>query len=316
MPHKYDILVLPPSFAYGGMENPCLTFVTPTLLTGDKSNTSVIAHEIAHSWTGNLVTNSTFEHFWLNEGFTVFTGRKILGRIHGEPARHFTALLRWKELEETVNKIFDPNHNYTKLVPNLSGVDPDDAFSRIPYEKGSTFLWYLEDLVGGPTIFEPFLKAYYKEYAFKSIDSDTFKNYFGQFFANSKEITGIDWDLWLYQPGMPSYKPNFDSRLAEDSWKLAECWKKLSPDSDFLFDGHELDKFAPNQVQEFLGSLLTGGGFQCDKLENMDVLYRFSASSNCEILFLWLRLGLKSRWEPAVVAPFAFLKTWTSFIDF
>ena len=158
-----------------------------------------------------------------------------------------------------------------------------------------TFLWYLEELVGGPALFEPFLKAYYKEYAFKSIDSDTFKNYFGQFFANSKEITDIDWDLWLYQPGMPSYKPKFDSRLAEDSWKLAECWKKWSPDSDFLFDGHELDKFAPNQVQEFLGSLLKGGGLQCDKLENMDVLYRFSGSTNCEILFLWLRLGLKSR---------------------
>ena len=94
---RYDILVLPPSFAYGGMENPCLTFVTPTLLTGDKSNTWVIAHEITHSWTGNLITNSNWEHFWLNEGFTVFTERKIKGRLHGgEPARHFSAILRWR----------------------------------------------------------------------------------------------------------------------------------------------------------------------------------------------------------------------------
>ena len=94
----YDVLVLPPSFPFGGMENPCLTFATPTLLSGDKSNADVIAHEIAHSWTGNLVTNVNFEHFWLNEGFTVFTERKIVGRMHGEPARHFSAILRWKDL--------------------------------------------------------------------------------------------------------------------------------------------------------------------------------------------------------------------------
>ena len=114
----YDILVLPPSFPFGGMENPCLTFATPTLLSGDKSNADVIAHEIAHSWTGNLVTNFNFEHFWLNEGFTVFTERKIVGRMHGEPSRHFSAILKWKELAETVNvkKIsFSQAENYNLL---------------------------------------------------------------------------------------------------------------------------------------------------------------------------------------------------------
>merc|ERR1711942_252379 len=115
----YDILVLPPSFPFGGMENPCLTFATPTLLTGDKSNADVIAHEIAHSWTGNLVTNFNFEHFWLNEGFTVFTERKIVGRMHGEPARHFSAILRWKDLAETVNVNLGPTNPLTALVPNL-----------------------------------------------------------------------------------------------------------------------------------------------------------------------------------------------------
>ena len=95
----YDVLVLPPSFPFGGMENPCLTFATPTLLSGDKSNADVIAHEIAHSWTGNLVTNANMEHFWLNEGFTVFTERKILGRMHGEPSRHFSAILGWRDLQ-------------------------------------------------------------------------------------------------------------------------------------------------------------------------------------------------------------------------
>ena len=145
----YDILVLPPSFPYGGMENPCLTFATPTLLAGDRSLASVIAHEIAHSWTGNLVTNSNFEHFWLNEGFTVFTERKIGGRMYGEPMRHFSAMGGWRSLKYSID-IQGNDNPLTALVVDLDGVDPDDAFSVVPYEKGSTFLWYLEDTVGGP----------------------------------------------------------------------------------------------------------------------------------------------------------------------
>ena len=291
----YDILVLPPSFAYGGMENPCLTFATPTLLTGDKSNADVIAHEIAHSWTGNLVTNNTFEHFWLNEGFTVFTERKIKGRMQGEAVRHFTALLRWKELEETVNKVFSPSHPYTKLVPDLTGVDPDDAFSRIPYEKGSTFLWYLEDLVGGAANFEPFLKAYYTEFAYKSIDTDAFKMYFLQYFSGEPAVSEIDWDTWLHKPGMPPYKPKFDPSLAEACWKLASQWQAWDTSSDLPFNGNEIQTFSPTQVQEFLGTLLIGENLTNEKLENLNTLYGFSKSSNYEILFLWLRLGLKSR---------------------
>jgi len=279
------------------------------LLSGDKSNADVIAHEIAHSWTGNLVTNSTFEHFWLNEGFTVFTERKIKGRMQGESVRHFTALLRWKELEETVNKVFSPSHPYTKLVPDLTGVDPDDAFSRIPYEKGSTFLWYLEDLVGGAAHIEPFLKAYYTEFAYKSIDSETFKTYFLQYFSGEPAVSEIDWDTWLNKPGMPPYKPKFDSSLAEACWKLAKQWQSWDTSSDCPFNGKEIQTFSPTQVQEFLGTLLIGETLSRQALENLDILYGFSKSSNCEILFLWLRLGLKCRWDPAVEATFAFLRS-------
>ena len=110
---------------------PFLHIPLPTLLTGDKSNSDVIAHEISHSWTGNLITNTNFEHFWLNEGFTVFIERKIKGRLKGEKERHFTTLLRWQELEECVFEEFNPEHEYTKLIPNLVGVDPDDAFCRL-----------------------------------------------------------------------------------------------------------------------------------------------------------------------------------------
>ena len=111
----------------------------------------VIAHEIAHSWTGNLVTNSNFEHFWLNEGFTVFTEHKIVGRMRGEPARHFSAMMRWRDLKYSVMDIQGETNPLTALVVDLTGVDPDDAFSVVPYAKGSTFLWYLEDTIGGPS---------------------------------------------------------------------------------------------------------------------------------------------------------------------
>ena len=155
--------MLPPSFPYGGMENPCLTFLTPTLLAGDRSVridyirrlnlltlpsslVDVVVHEIMHSWSGNLVTNSTWAHFWLNEGFTVFLERKVTGRMHGEQARHFSAINGWSHLIDAVEN-FGATHKFTALIPKFEDVDPDDSFSSIPYEKGSAFLFYLEMLV-------------------------------------------------------------------------------------------------------------------------------------------------------------------------
>lgn len=123
---KYDLLILPPSFPYGGMENPCLTFVTPTIVAGDGSLVDVVAHEISHSWAGNLATTKTWEHFWLNEGFCMFIERKIAGRIHGEPIRQFSSILGWKALEQSI-EFFGPDNPLTKLVPQLEGIDPDDA---------------------------------------------------------------------------------------------------------------------------------------------------------------------------------------------
>lgn len=180
---QYDLLVLPPSFPYGGMENPCLTFVTPTLLAGDRSLVSVVAHEIAHSWTGNLITNNNPEHFWLNEGHTVFVERKISGRMYGESFRHLQAINGWDTLKETVEKEFNPNHEFTKLVPDLTGVDPDDAFSSIPYEKGSALLMHLEEILGGPKVFEPFLKAYVQRFQYKSINTSDWKAFLYEFFS-------------------------------------------------------------------------------------------------------------------------------------
>merc|ERR1711953_1288552 len=295
---NYDVLVLPPSFPFGGMENPCLTFATPTLLSGDKSNADVIAHEIAHSWTGNLVTNVNFEHFWLNEGFTVFTERKIVGRMHGEPARHFSAILRWKDLTETVEDVMGPTNPFTALVPRLAGADPDDAFSVVPYEKGSTFLWYLEDLVGGAEVFEPFLKSYYNNFAYKSINSDQFKAFFLEKFSTLEAVKQIDWDTWLHTPGMPIYKPKFDDYLARACWDLAAAWQSWDVTTPGNFK-QDYNAFSSNQKSEFLLTLIKDGLSQ-EKLEAMAKMYKMEDCSNVEVEFKWIRLGLAAKWDKAV----------------
>jgi len=201
---RYDILMLPPSFPYGGMENPNLTFVTPTLISGDRSNADVIAHELSHSWSGNLVTNRTWEHFWLNEGITVYAERMIYGKLYGEPMRHFKATTGWKDLRDSVER-YGENDAFTAMIPCLKGVDPDDAFSSVPYEKGFNFLFYLETLVGGIANFQPFIKAYLEKFKFGCVTSDEFRQFFLSYFqskCNSSALESIDWEAWFYKPGL------------------------------------------------------------------------------------------------------------------
>ena len=228
-----------------------------------------------------------------------FVFRKIQGRLHGEPARHFSAILRWKDLEETINNVYGATSPFTSLVPKLAGVDPDDAFSIVPYEKGSTFLWYLEDTVGGAEKFEPFLKFYYKKYSYQSIDSDTFKACFLEYFKDTEAVRSIDWDTWFYSPGMPTYKPNFDDSLARVCWDLAKKWQDWDPSTPAPFS-YELKELSSNQIQEFLGSLINSDPLPIVKIEAMSSLYSLDKSSNVEVVFRWVRLGLKARWEPSV----------------
>eukprot|EP00095_Tigriopus_kingsejongensis_P012310 snap_masked-scaffold284_size223161-processed-gene-1.4 protein:Tk12310 transcript:snap_masked-scaffold284_size223161-processed-gene-1.4-mRNA-1 annotation:"leukotriene a-4 hydrolase" len=296
----YDILVLPPSFAYGGMENPCLTFATPTLLAGDRSLASVIAHEIAHSWTGNLVTNKNFEHFWLNEGFTVFAERKILGRLFGEPRRHFEAIGGWKHLQYEINNLGKDNP-LTKLVVDLSSVDPDDAFSSVPYEKGFVLLWYLEDLLGGPEKFEPFLRSYYDKFKFQAIDSEQFKAYLLEFFSDAKVQTDkIDWETWLDAPGMPIYKPNYDESMAKVCNELKDKWINWNESTPSPFEAKDLASFSSGQKTELLAQLLTEKPLSIAKLEAMEKAYELSSVQNAEIRLNWIRMGLLGHWEDAI----------------
>jgi len=297
---QYDLLILPPSFPYGGMENPCLTFVTPTLLVGDRSLVDVVAHEISHSWTGNLVTNSQWEHFWLNEGFTMFVERKIIGRLHGESARHFSAIRGWKDLFETI-KSRGADDPLTCLIPDLTGVDPDDAFSTVPYEKGHTFLWYLETILGGPKVFEPFLKAYLEKFKYKCLTSDMFKSFLLEYFVDKKSVLDeVNWKAWWKTPGMPPIKPKFDETLSSACTELRMRWMAWFVGTNCPFHADEMLNLSTDQVIEFLAQLLEEEPLPVVKLAKMDEVYNMSSSSNSEIRFRWLRLGLKAHWEKPV----------------
>jgi len=282
------------------MENPCLTFVTPTLLAGDRSNADVIAHEISHSWTGNLVTNKTWEHFWLNEGFTVFVERKIYGRMHNEQMRHFKAIIGWKALQDSVNA-FGATSPLTNLVPDLKGIDPDDAFSSVPYEKGFNFLFYLETIVGIPA-FEKFLKDYIQKFKFGSLTSFDFKDYFLSYFKDV-DLSQVDWNAWFNTPGMPVVTPQFDQTLSNASKQLADKWLQGQVGS-----AGDIKDWTAGQIVVFLDELvLAPNALSHEVIQSMDKLYNLSASKNAEIRFRWYQLCVRAEYEPAFEGAARFL---------
>ncbi|XP_060927955.1 leukotriene A-4 hydrolase isoform X1 [Limanda limanda] len=295
---QYDILVLPPSFPYGGMENPCLTFATPTLLAGDKSLSNVIAHEISHSWTGNLVTNKTWEHFWLNEGHTVYLERMIGRRMQGEQFRQFKAMGGWKDLQESVNT-FGVNNPLTNLVPSLQDVDPDDAFSSVPYEKGFALLYHLEELMGGPEVFMGFVKSYIQLFAYSSVTTDEWKNYLFRYFKEKVDVLNkVDWNAWMFTPGMPPVKPQYDTTLADSCIDLSQRWIKAIDLNSFT--ENDLKTMSSHQLIEFLSLLLQEDPLPLTHLKKMQEVYSLNVVLNAEIRFRWLRLCVRSKWEEAV----------------
>ncbi|ORE02388.1 leukotriene A-4 hydrol [Rhizopus microsporus var. microsporus] len=302
---RYDLLVLPPSFPYGGMENPCLTFVTPTLLAGDKSAVAVIAHEIAHSWMGNLVTTNSWKHYWLNEGWTVFIERKILGRLHGEATRQFEALSGLKSLQESVD-LFGSDSPKTVLNPDLrGGADPDDFFSKVPYEKGFNFLYHIEKVVGGPSVFEPYMKAYVENFASTSISTEDWKDFLYRYMEKVhgpsmvEKLNTIDFDAWINKPGMPPVDNQFDTALADACLNLADRWNKAR-------DLENLDQFSPKDVEHFsagqkivfLERLTDCEPLPCALISKMDELYQFTPNHNADLRLRWQQVCLMANYEP------------------
>jgi len=241
---RFDILVMPPSFPYGGMENPRLTFVTPSLLAGDRSLVNVIAHELAHAWTGNLVTNASANDFWLNEGFTVYAERRILEALHGRDSAELHAAAGLHDLHTALER-FAAHPELTCLRNDLRGIDPDEAYSSVPYEKGSLLLRKLEETAGRPA-WDEFLRAYLGEFRFQSITTQEFLDFLEArlpgLASRARALEFID------APGLPADAPQPRSRRLEqlrafevepaNPAELLVVLQALAPDSPRL---RELD---------------------------------------------------------------------------
>jgi aminopeptidase N len=198
---QFDVIVLPPSFPFGGMENPRLTFATPTLIAGDKSLTSVIAHELAHSWSGNLVTNTTWDDFWLNEGFTVYFENRIMEALYGKDRANMLGLIARQDLEEEIEGFKDtPEKTHLKL--DLKGHNPDDGMNSIAYDKGFLFLKTLEETIGRDK-FDVFLKNYFQSNAFTTMTTEKFIVYLNENLLDKHSVE-FNTDEWVYNPGIPS----------------------------------------------------------------------------------------------------------------
>nr|WP_320132261.1 M1 family metallopeptidase [uncultured Holophaga sp.] len=281
---RYDMLVLPPSFPYGGMENPRMTFLTPTLLAGDRSLVDVVAHELAHSWTGNLVTNATAEHFWLNEGFTVWAERRILRVLHGPEAESLGWAIGQRALDESLAR-FGQHPELTVLRTHLEGVDPDDAFSSIPYEKGARFVATLERALGEP-VFAEFLRAYMARFRFQSITTEDFCAFAEELHPGL--LAQVHADEWLHQPGMPADAPVFRSTRLEELISMAEGWTSGErPQDPAAWD--------PTELLIFLQHLPRPLGLEdCAWL---DRLFKLTGRGNFEVLVEWLCIAAASGYQ-------------------
>jgi len=306
----YDVVVLPAAFPYGGMENPNLTFLSASLLAGDRSLTNVVAHEITHSWAGNYTTNSSWSDFWLNEGFTVYIERIILGKLHGAAYRDFESLIGYNDLLKTVGD-FGAGHEHTKLQPNLEDTDPDEAFSKIPYEKGSLFLRYLEHKVGGLDVMLRWLKEYFKTYRFKSLYTEDMKKHFLNHMEKVEKVSenalkSIEWDAFLKAPGMPPFDPTtiYDKSLTEKCTVLARKWIDQTGEGCTSSD---LEAFQSKQKMYFLDALIAASPLKHELINKIDSTYKLSSSPNVEIVFRYLMMCLKSRYTAAVPVVTQFL---------
>ncbi len=294
---RYDLLVLPPSFPYGGMENPMLTFATPTVLAGDRSQVALVAHEMAHSWSGNLVTNATWRDFWLNEGFTVYLERRIVEAVYGPDRAGMEAVLGHGELLRTVEKL--PASDQILHI-DLSGRDPDEGVTAIPYEKGALFLRALEDKVGRDRL-TAFLRGYFDHFAFRSITTADFEAYLRSELFDDPEKPPIDLKAWLHEPGLPPGAPVPSSDRFAAIEGLANRW----------FAGEvaakDLDTKGWSTLEwlHFLRSL--PADLKADRLAQLDAAFRLTDTGNAEVATQWLGMAVRAGYAPADARLEAFL---------
>ena len=298
---RYDLLVLPPSFPFGGMENPRLTFATPTILAGDRSLVSLVAHELAHSWSGNLVTNATWRDFWLNEGVTTYVELRLMEALYGPERAAMLDVLARRGLEEEIERLGGATGQETILHIDLAGKNPDDGMTEVPYEKGAALLKLLERTLGRER-FDAYLRSYFDRHAFQSITTDRF---LADVRANLLEgDTALEQKLkleeWLYKPGLPDNAPVPTSQALALVEEQVKTFAGGAPASSI-----KAANWTTQEWQHFLESLpemLTA-----TQMADLDRTFKLSSRGNSEVLFAWLRVAIRNRYQPAMPALERFL---------
>jgi aminopeptidase N len=281
---RFDILVMPPSFPYGGMENPRLTFVTPTLLAGDRSQVRVISHELAHAWSGNLVTNAHAGHFWLNEGWTRYAELRMVEVLEGADTAALVSALCRKDLDETIaRQVADGRGGLTRLRTHLEGIDPDEAFSVVPYDKGELFLRAIEQAVGRAR-FDAFARSYLDTFRFGAVTTEAFLEFTER--ALPGALAAVDADRWVDGEGLPDAAPRARSTRLDAVAAMGDAL----PPADTRLSSTEwnlwLERLARPQPPDYCAAL--------------DARFGFTSSGNMEVKVAWLRLALASGYDPVL----------------
>lgn len=288
---RYDIIVLPPSFPFGGMENPKLTFATPTILAGDRSLVSLIAHELAHSWSGNLVTNATWDDFWLNEGFTVYFENRIMEALYGKEHADMLFSIEYEELKRENEMIMDGEYpEDTQLKLDLAGRDPDDGMTAIAYVKGALFLKTLENAVGRET-FDDFINIYFKDHEFQTLTTEDFVAYLN---TNLLEPNEIDFnvDAWVYGEGIPDNSIEIES----DRFTQVEQKSAMLPTITAVSDlGINEDEWSTQEWMHFIRQI--PAETEAAKFQLLDDAYGFSDCGNSEIMAEWYIASIRHDYD-------------------
>lgn len=297
---RYDLLVLPPSFPFGGMENPRLTFATPTIIAGDRSLVALVAHELAHSWSGNLVTNATWNDFWLNEGFTVYLERRIMEALEGQEYADMLTVLSLQEVRGTIEELGAQSPD-THLRLALAGRDPDEGMNDIAYDKGYFFLRRIEETVGRER-FDPFLRKWFDDNAFHSRTTDDFLTALRtQLLADDPGLEQqIGIAAWVDGPGLPDNLPVVSSKAFEQVDAELARFDAGTPAAQLETEG-----WTTHHWLHFLRGLKPDLGN--DKLADLDAAFGFTKSGNAEILVAWFEQAIRNRYTPANEALEAFL---------
>ena len=283
---RYDLLVLPAAFPFGGMENPRLTFATPTIIAGDRSLVSLVAHELAHSWSGNLVTNSTWDDFWLNEGFTVYFEQRIMEAVYGRDISEMLATLSYRGLVDEVSEIMDLNPDDTHLRLHLKGRNPDDGMTAIAYDKGYLFLRMIEETVGRET-FDEFLSTYFSKHAFTVMDTDNFIEYIErELLADEQTRKAVNLTAWIDGAGLPDNCPNVYSERIEKVDNAVAKWAEGGLNTSDIPWGEWLYQ----ERYRFLKSIPES--VTVEKLDDLNVTFNVSGTGNNEVLFAWLEQSI------------------------